>query len=44
MLRLLASSVASPVAVSSALAYLFHSSFEDGAKLGNLYDCKARGQ
>lgn len=40
----LASSVAGPVAVGIALANLFHSSFEEGAKLGNLYDCKTRGQ
>jgi hypothetical protein len=40
----LASSVGGPVAVGIALANLFHSSFEEGAKLGNLYECKTRGE
>lgn len=38
----LVSPAAGPVAVGVALANLFHSAFEEGGKLRNLYDCKTR--
>jgi hypothetical protein len=38
----LASPAAGPVVVGVALANLFHSAFEEGGKLRDLYDCKTR--